>query len=95
MVVSNSQQSSAYEVTFKPLGFEFEHSPTICALEPQDPNLSSTQIEKLLDQARISTSEWDTKLKSAEKNRDKKDNWSLNYVVIWTGGNAERWGRSK
>jgi len=82
MVVSTSQQSSAYEVTYKPLGFEFEHSPTICAIEPQDPNLSSTQIEKLLDQARISTSEWDAKLKSAEKNRDKKDSWSLNYVVI-------------
>jgi len=82
MVVSNSQQSSAYEVTFKPLGFEFEHSPTICALEPKDSGLSSTQIKKLLDQARISTSEWETKLKSSEKNRDKQDNWTLNYVVI-------------
>ncbi len=82
MIVSTSQQSSAYEVTFKPLGFEFEHSPTICALEPKDSGLSSTQIKKLLDQARISTSEWDAKLKSAEKNRDKKDNWNLNYVVI-------------
>jgi len=81
--------SSAYEVTYEPLGFEFDHSPTICAIEPQDQNLSSREIEKLLEQARISISEWDGKLKSAEKNRNKKDNWSLNYVVIEAGKNYD------
>ncbi len=77
-----SQQAFAYEVTYKPIGFEFNHSPTICALEPQDPNLPSNEIEKLLELARLGVAEWESHLKNAEANMANKDFWSINYVEI-------------
>ena len=77
-----SQQAFAYEVTYKPIGFEFDHSPTICALEPQDPNLSSNEIEKFLELARHGVVEWETQLKNAESNGDNKGYWNINYVEI-------------
>ena len=77
-----SQQAFAYEVTYKPIGFEFDHSPTICALEPQDPNLSSNEIENFLELARHGVVEWETQLKNAESNGDNKGYWSINDVEI-------------
>jgi len=77
-----SQQAFAYEVYYETIGFEFDHSPTICALEPQDPNLKSNKIKKLLNQARLGVAEWETQLKNAEANTDNKDFWTINYVEI-------------
>jgi len=77
-----SQQAIAYEVSYGPIGFEFDHSPTICALEPQEPKLKANKIKQLLNQARLGVAEWETQLKNAEANEANKDFWSINYVEI-------------
>jgi len=77
-----SQQAFAYEVNYKPIGFEFDHLPTICALELQDPNLSSNEIEKFLELARLGVADWEDNLKNSEANTANKDFWSINYIEI-------------
>jgi len=77
-----SQSVDAYTADYQPFGVKLKHHPTICALEPQDPELSNTEIEKLMEQARGSTLEWEAKLKSAESYRQDKDFWTINYVKI-------------
>jgi len=81
-IIVLSQQALAYEVTYIPIGFEFDHSPTICALEPQDTKLKANKIKQLLQQARLGVAGWENNLKNAEANEANKDFWSINYVEI-------------
>ena len=50
-------QAFAYTIAYEPIGYKLKQNPTICAIEPSDPNLSYKEIEKLFDQTRIAVSE--------------------------------------
>ena len=60
-----STQAYAYTIEFEPIGFKSKQKPTICAFEPSDPDLSEKEIEKVLKQTRIASSEWQVQLHSA------------------------------
>jgi len=77
-----SQSADAYTIEFEPIGVKLKQSPTICTLEPQNPELSDAEIEKLMEQARLGVLEWESKLKSAESYKQNKDFWTINYVII-------------
>ena len=77
-----SQSADAYTIEYEPIGVKLKQSPTICTLEPQNPELSDTEIEKLMEQARLGVLEWEAKLKSAESYKQNKDFWTINYVII-------------
>jgi len=78
-------QAFAYTIEYEPIGYKLKQNPTICAIEPSDPNLSDKEIEKLFDQTRISVSEWEVKLQQAAIYQKYKDYWEIDYVQIEKG----------
>ena len=74
-------ESSAAKIEYEPNGFVLLDIPTVCSLAPKDPTLTSTQIEKLMEQTRLSVDEWKVHLKNAA-NKKNWDNWIINYKNI-------------
>ena len=79
-------QSFAYTIEYEPIGYKLKQNPTICAIEPSNPNLSDKEIEKLFDQTRIAVSEWEVQLQSAVIYQKNKDFWEINYEEIKQDG---------
>jgi len=75
-------QAFAYTIEFEPIGYKLKQNPTICAIEPSDPNLSDKEIEKLFDQTRIAVGEWKAQLQNAVVYQKNKDFWEINYIEI-------------
>jgi len=75
-------QAFAYTIAYEPIGYKLKQNPTICAIEPSDPNLSYKEIEKLFDQTRIAVSEWEVQLQQAVLYQQNKDYWEIDYVQI-------------
>ena len=75
-------QSFAYTIEYESIGYKLKQNPTICAIEPSNPNLSDKEIEKLFDQTRIAVSEWEVQLQSAVIYQKNKDFWEINYEEI-------------
>jgi len=78
-------QAFAYTIEYEPIGYKLKKNPTICAIEPSDPNLSDKEIEKLFDQTRITVSEWEVQLQRAVIYQQNKDYWEIDYVQIGKG----------
>ncbi len=78
-------QAFAYTIEYEPIGYKLKQNPTICAIEPSDPNLSDKEIEKLFDQTRIAVSEWEVQLQRAVIYQQNKDYWEIDYVQIEKG----------
>ena len=78
-------QAFAYTIEYEPIGYKLKQNPTICAIEPSDPNLSDKEIEKLFDQTRITVSEWEVQLQRAVIYQQNKDYWEIDYVQIEKG----------
>jgi len=77
-----STQAYAYTIEYEPIGYKLKQKPTICAFEPSDPDLAKWEIEKLLEQTRIASSEWEVKLQSAVNYQKNKDSWEIDYLQI-------------
>jgi len=78
-------QAFAYTIEYEPIGYKLKQNPTICAIEPSDPNLSDKEIEKLFEQTRIAVGEWKVQLQQAVIYQQNKDYWEIDYVQIEKG----------
>lgn len=71
------QQSYAYETTFETTGYVLKNNPTICAIEPSVEGLEQWQVDRFIEQSKISSDEWETKFKNNQKNSEV---WEITYV---------------
>ena len=71
------QESSAYEITFNQWGSLLKENPTICAIKPSYDDLEKWEIDRFMKQSKISSDEWEAKLKQAQKN---PEFWEITYL---------------
>ena len=65
-------QAFASEITYEPNEVIVRNNPTICSIQPIDPDLTKNELEKFPTQTRSSIDEWEQHL----KNKAGKKNWS-------------------
>jgi hypothetical protein len=65
-------QTFAAEITYDPNGVTVRNNPTVCSIQPNDPDLTKNELEKFSTQTRSSIDEWEQHL----KNKAGKSNWS-------------------
>ncbi len=83
--ISIMVQPSAYaytDNTFLKMPIRVQHSPTICALEPQPDSNFPKLGSKLLDMTGYAVLDWQTKL---NENAGKKPVWNINLIKIPLG----------
>ncbi|MGD2107330.1 MAG: tetratricopeptide repeat protein [Nitrosopumilaceae archaeon] len=69
--------ANGYEVNFENWGSPLKHNPTICAIKPTFDDLEDWEIERFMKQSKISSDEWEVKLKDGQK---KSDLWEITYT---------------
>lgn len=74
VIVSSLGVNSAFsaEIKYEPNGVELRHNPTICSIQPVDPDLTKNELEKFDTQTQSAIDEWEQRL----KDRAGKKNWS-------------------
>ena len=70
----------AYEVSYDYNGTKLDENPRICTIQPDDPELTEKQVERIMEQSRHAISEWENKIKQADNKN--KDLWEMDYVEI-------------
>ena len=70
----------AYEIIYDFNGTKLLNNPKVCAIEPEDPNLTEKQIELLMKESKSTISEWENKLKRTESKNT--GIWEIDYVEI-------------
>ena len=70
----------AYEISYDYNGTKLDENPIICTIQPDDPELTEKEIERMMDQAKYAISEWENKLKKIDHKN--KDLWEMEYVEI-------------
>ncbi len=80
LMVSN--YALAYTIEYESIGYKLKQNPTICAIIPDDPDLSDKGIEKLLKQTKVAASEWEVQLQQAVHYEKNKEFWEINYLEI-------------
>ena len=80
LLVSTLGVNSAFaaEIKYDPNEVVIRNNPTVCSIQPLDPDLTKNQIEKFATQSRVSVSEWQQHLK-AEASKNEWSNWEINY----------------
>jgi hypothetical protein len=71
-------QVFAAEIKYDPNKIVLRNNPTVCSIQPLDPDLTKNEIEKFAEQSRASISEWEQHLK-AEAGKKEWSNWEFNY----------------
>ena len=71
-----------YTIEYESIGYLLKEKPTICAYEPDDPDLSEREVKKLLEQTRIASLEWESHLQTAVNYQKDKEHWEIKYVKI-------------
>ena len=66
-----------YKITFDQDRSALKNNPTVCAIKPSSGNLEKWAIDRLMKQSKISSDEWENKLKQNQKN---PDIWNVTYV---------------
>ena len=70
-------QGFAYEITYEQWGSLLKKNPTVCAIKPSYDGLEKWELERFMKQSRLSSDEWEIKLKENQKNPEL---WEINYV---------------
>jgi hypothetical protein len=84
IVLFSFQSSFGYTVNYEKWGPKIKDVSTVCIIEPDYPNndvLSESFAKRLMDETRISISEWEVQLQSSERGRD-KSMWEINQIPI-------------
>jgi hypothetical protein len=84
IVLFSFQSSFAYTITYEKWGPKIKDVSTVCIMEPDYQNseiLSETFAKRVLDETRISISEWQVQLQSLERGRD-KSMWKIDQIPI-------------
>ena len=74
-------QAFAAEIKYEPNGVQVRNNPTICSIKPLDPDLTQNQIDKFVEQSKVSISEWENHLKDAAGKKD-WSKWEFNYKQL-------------
>jgi len=85
IIVSSFHESFGYTVNYEKWGPKIKDVSTVCIIEPDYPNseiLTESFTERLMDQTRISISEWEIQLQSFERGRD-KSMWEIKQIPIF------------
>ncbi|MFB5608081.1 MAG: hypothetical protein ACE5RG_08285, partial [Candidatus Nitrosomaritimum yanchengensis] len=78
------QSSFGYTVTYEKWGPKIKDVSTVCIIEPdyqKSEILTESFSKRLMDETRISISEWEVQLKNFERGRD-KSMWDINQIPI-------------
>lgn len=75
---NGANQASGAGINYEPNELVVRNNPTVCSIQPLDPNLTNNQIEKFGTQSRTSVSEWQQHLQSEVVKKD-WPNWEINY----------------
>ena len=65
-------------IIYEPNELVVRNNPTVCSIQPLDPDLTKKQIEKFATQSRVSVSEWQQHLQSGVGKTD-WPNWEIKY----------------
>lgn len=65
-------QSFAVDIIYEPNGVTLRNNPTVCSIQPDDPNLTKNELEKFSIQTGSAIDDWEQHL----KNKGGKSNWS-------------------
>ena len=68
----------AAEIKYDPNELVVRNNPTVCSIQPIDPDLTKNQIEKFAKQSRTTIQEWQQHLQS-EEGKKEWPNWEINY----------------
>jgi len=67
----------AYEITFEEWGSPIKNNPTVCAIQPSFDDLEKWELERFMKQSKLSSDDWEVKLKNAQKNSEL---WEITYI---------------
>ena len=84
IVLSSLHSSFAYQVTFEKWSPRIKENSTVCIIEPDYKNnqiLSESFAQRLMDETKISVSEWEVLLQNSERGRD-KSMWEIKQTEI-------------
>ena len=70
-------QAFAYEITYEQWGSLLKKNPTVCAIQPSSDGLEKWELERFMKQSKLSSDEWEVKLKEKQKNPEL---WEITYV---------------
>ena len=73
--------ASAAGINYDPNEVVVRNNPTVCSIQPLDPDLTKNQIEKFATQSRVSVSEWQQHLQG-QVNKNDWPNWEINYKQL-------------
>jgi len=79
VVFSFVPNSFAYNIEYETNDFKLYGTPTVCGMEPRE-ELTSKEIEKLMEETKWAVNEWETRLKL--KDSRNKDVWEINYIPV-------------
>lgn len=67
----------AYEITYEEWGSPLKNNPIVCAIQPTFDDLEKWELERFMKQSKISSDNWEIKLKNAQKNPEL---WEITYI---------------
>jgi predicted secreted protein with PEFG-CTERM motif len=73
------QNAFAYTISFKSLPPLLTRVPIVCAVEPNDPNLSNGQLSMIMEQTQNRVSEWPSHL---QEGMPFPHDWDIKYTVV-------------
>ena len=81
ITIVGNQESFAEKIKYEPNKMVVRNNPTVCSIEPLDPDLTKNQIEKFATQSKVSVSEWQQHLQTGLVKND-LSKWEINYKLL-------------
>jgi len=78
-VFPNEIRKGVIYETFGPI---IKNTPLVCAVEFESELLTKNDVDRIMKETGTAVSEWEVQLKNAERIRDKKPFWEIDYTVV-------------
>lgn len=73
---------AAFDPNYEIYGRLIYGTPLVCAVEFEDPKISESSIEDMLDETRVAILEWKGQLKNTERYLKDQEKWNIDYTLV-------------